>query len=118
MIARMLLLTLLLGYSAGAAAVWVRLIAIGPSHAELQINDSTRVMRPGQESPEGVSLLSVSGGYAEIRANGNAHRLRLGERISPMLVLHADRGGHYSTELPSTAGARPPWSTPGPAASP
>lgn len=92
-------MSLLLGYSAVAGAVWVRLLAIGPSHAELQINDTKRSMRPGQESPEGVRLLSISGGYAEIQANGNMHRLRLGERISPMLALRADARGHYTMEL-------------------
>ena len=95
----MVFLFLLLGYSVVAGAVWVRLVAIGPSYAELQINDTRRTMRPGQESPEGVTLLSISGSYAEIRANGNAHRLRLGERISPMLALRADGRGHFSTEL-------------------
>ncbi|MBK7768252.1 MAG: retroviral-like aspartic protease family protein [Sulfuritalea sp.] len=95
----MVLLSLLLGYSIVAGAVWVRLVAIGPSHAELQINDMTRTMRPGQDSPEGVRLISISGGYAEIQANGNMHRLRLGERIAPMLALRADGRGHYTTEL-------------------
>ena len=99
MIARMVLLSLLLGYSVIAGAVWVRVVAIGPNYAELQINDRTRVMRPGQDSPEGVRLISISGGFAEIQANGNAHRLRLGERVSPMLVLQADGRGHYTTEL-------------------
>lgn len=99
MIARTVLLFLLLGHSLVASAVWVRVIAIGPSHVELQINDATRSMRPGQESPEGVRLISISGGYAEIQTNGNVHRLRLGERITPMLVLQADGRGHYSTEL-------------------
>jgi aspartyl protease family protein len=99
MIARAILIFLLLGYSVVASAVWVRLVAIGPSHAELQINEATRSMRPGQESPEGVRLVSISGGYAEILANGNSHRLRLGERVSPMLALQADGRGHYSTEL-------------------
>lgn len=99
MIARMLLLSLLLAYSAAAGAVWVRLIALGPTSAELQINDTPRAMRPGQESPEGVRLVSVSGGYAEIQANGNVHRLRLGERISPSLAIQANSRGHYITEL-------------------
>jgi aspartyl protease family protein len=99
MLVRTVLLCVLLGYSVVAGAVWVRLVAIGPSHAELQINDSTRTMRPGQESPEGVRLLSISGGYAEIQANGNIHRLRLGERVSPMLALRADGRGHYTIEL-------------------
>jgi aspartyl protease family protein len=95
----MILVFLLLGHSLVAGAVWVRLVAIGPGQAELQINDTTRTMRPGQESPEGVRLISISGAYADIRANGNAHRLRLGERVSPMLALQADGRGHYTTEL-------------------
>lgn len=99
----MVLLSLLLGYSVVAGAVWVRLVAIGPSRAELQINETTRTMRPGQESPEGVRLISTPDGYAEIQANGNRHRLRLGERIAPMLALRADSRGHYSTEGPATA---------------
>jgi aspartyl protease family protein len=99
MIARTVLLLILLGYSVVAGAVWVRVVAIGPTSAELQINDATRAMRPGQVSPEGVRLISISGAYVEIQANGNTHRLRLGERVSPMLVLQADGAGHYATEL-------------------
>lgn len=99
MIARMILPLLLLAYSAVAGAVWVRLVALGPGYAELQINETRLTMRPGQESPEGVRLVSLSAGYAEIVANGNAHKLRLGERVSPMVALQADGRGHYPTEL-------------------
>lgn len=99
MVARIFLSLLLLCHSAVAGAVWVRLVAVGPGRAELQINETTRSMRPGQDSPEGVRLISISGGYAEVQANGSVHRLRLGERISPMLALRADSSGHYATEL-------------------
>ncbi|MDP1613111.1 MAG: TIGR02281 family clan AA aspartic protease [Sulfuritalea sp.] len=99
MFARIILLSLLLGYSAVASAVWVRLTSLSPTHAELTINDSPRTMRPGQESPEGVRLISISGAYAEIQANGNTHRLRLGERVFPSVMLQADGRGHYISEV-------------------
>lgn len=88
------------GLSFHASAVWVRLMALGPNRAELRINQTPlRVMYAGETSPEGVRLVAVTRDFAQIEANGFSYRLTLGQRIEPMVVLEADRGGHYATEL-------------------
>lgn len=88
------------GFTLHANAVWVRLMGLGPNRAELQINQAPlRAMYPGESSPEGVRLVAVTRDYAQIEANGFSYRLTLGQRIEPMVVLEADRGGHYATEL-------------------
>lgn len=90
---------LLLLVSLHAQAVWVRVMGLGPNRAELQINQTpVRVMYPGQTSPEGVRLLVVAKDYVEIEANGASHRLALGQRIEPQVIVEADSRGHYATE--------------------
>ncbi len=97
---RWLLSLLLLAVSLPANAVWVRLMGLAPNRAEVQINQTpVRVMYPGQTSPEGVRLVVVAKDYAEIEANGALHRLALGQRIEPQVVLEADPRGHYATEI-------------------
>lgn len=82
-----------------AEAVWVRLMGLGPNRAEVQINQTpVRVMYPGQTSPEGVRLLVVARDYAELEVNGAVHRLALGQRVDPQVILEADGQGHYATE--------------------
>jgi len=97
---RLILGLVLLGVSLQAGAVWVRLMGLGPNRAELQINQTpVRVMYPGQTSPEGVRLLVVTRDYVEIEANGTSHRLVLGQRVEPQVILEADARGHYATEV-------------------
>ena len=97
---RLILGVVLLGVSLQAGAVWVRLMGLGPNRAELQINQTpVRVMYPGQTSPEGVRLLVVTRDYVEIEANGTSHRLGLGQRVEPQVILEADARGHYATEV-------------------
>jgi aspartyl protease family protein len=97
---RLILGVVLLGVSLQAGAVWVRLMGLGPNRAELQINQTpVRVMYPGQTSPEGVRLLVVTRDYVEIEANGTSHRLVLGQRVEPQVILEADARGHYATEV-------------------
>ncbi|MBI5899654.1 MAG: TIGR02281 family clan AA aspartic protease [Rhodocyclales bacterium] len=97
---RLILGVVLLGVSLQAGAVWVRLMGLGPNRAELQINQTpVRVMYPGQTSPEGVRLLVVTRDYVEIEANGASHRLALGQRVEPQVILQADARGHYATEV-------------------
>ncbi|MBI5109534.1 MAG: TIGR02281 family clan AA aspartic protease [Rhodocyclales bacterium] len=91
---------MLLAISMQAEAVWVRLMGLGPSRAELQINQTpVRVMYPGQTSPEGVRLLVVAKDHVEVEANGARYRLGLGQRIEPQVILDADPRGHYATEV-------------------
>lgn len=88
------------GFALHANAVWVRLMGLGPNRVEVQINQTPlRVMYAGETSPEGVRLVAVTRDFAQIEANGFSYRLTLGQRIEPMVVLEADRGGHYATEL-------------------
>ena len=99
-IARTIVGVLLCVVSMNAQAVWVRLMAIGPGRAELLINNSrTAVMRPGETTPEGVRLKSLTANDAVVEANGQNYRLILGGRIEPMVVLAPDRLGHYASEI-------------------
>lgn len=83
-----------------ALAVWVRVVAIGPNYAQLEINQGTvRTLRPGDDSPEGVRLLSLTATHAEVKANGISQKLALGQKMAPMAVLQADARGHYVTEI-------------------
>lgn len=83
-----------------ALAVWVRVVAIGPNYAQLEINQGTvRTLRPGDDTPEGVRLLSLTATHAEVQANGVAQKLALGQKMAPMAVLQADARGHYVTEV-------------------
>jgi len=86
-------------WSLPAAAVWVRLVAIGPNYAQLEINGATvRTLRPGDDSPEGVRLVALTATYAEVSANGTSQRLTLGQRMAPLAILQADARGHYTAE--------------------
>ena len=86
-------------FSAPAAAVWVRLVAIGPNYAQLEINQSTvRTLRPGDDTPEGVRLVALTASHAEVQANGITQKLALGQKMAPMALLQADARGHYLTE--------------------
>ncbi len=83
-----------------AQAVWVRVVAIGPNYVQLEINQGTvRTLRPGDDSPEGVRLLSLTATHAEVQANGISQKLALGQKMAPMAVLQADARGHYVTEI-------------------
>ena len=87
-------------WSTPAAAVWVRLVAIGPNYAQLEINQgSARTMRPGDQTPEGVRLLALTASHAEVQVNGITQKLSLGQKIAPMARLQADQRGHYQTEM-------------------
>ena len=98
MLARLIAAAWLIGIASQAQAVWVRLIGLGPDRAELQINRTTvRVMRPGDSTPEGVRLISLTANSAQVEANGFSYQLTLGQRIEPMVVLKADNRGHYTT---------------------
>lgn len=100
MIARFLFAALLLASVGQAQAVWVRLMGLGPNQAEFQVNRSVvRVMRPGSKSPEGLRLVSITANAANVEANGFAYRMTLGQTIEPMVVLRADRSGHFITDV-------------------
>ena len=60
-ISRIAVIALLSFMATQAEAVWVRLMAIGPGRVELLINNSrTAVMHPGEVTPEGVRLKSMT----------------------------------------------------------
>jgi len=97
---RGLALLLLALVATPALAVWVRVVAIGPNYVQLEINQGTvRTLRPGDDSPEGVRLLSLTATHAEVQANGISQKLALGQKMAPMAVLQADARGHYVTEI-------------------
>ena len=94
------LAALALVVSAPASAVWVRVIALGPNYAQLEINQGkVHTLRPGDDTPEGVRLVSLSPTHAEVRANGITQKLSLGQKMAPMAVLQADARGHYLSEI-------------------
>ena len=86
-----------------AFAVWVKLVAIGPNYAQLEIEQGTqrnvRTLRPGDDAPEGVRLLSLTPTHAEVQANRIARKLALGQGMAPMALLQADARGHYVTGI-------------------
>lgn len=97
---RLSLLALLALIATPALAVWVRVVAIGPNYAQLEFNQSTvRTMRAGEQSPEGVRLISLSATHAEVQANGITQKLSLGQKMAPMAILQADARGHYLTDM-------------------
>lgn len=94
---RLLLMVCALVGSTAAQAVWVRVVAIGPGYAQIEVNQATvRTLRPGEQTPEGVRLHSLSATHAEIEANGVTQRLSLGQRMAPTAIIQADARGHYA----------------------
>lgn len=100
MLPNLLIAVVLLGYASITQAVSLRLVALAPYQADLQIDGgSVRRMRPGTTSPEGVRLISADTNYAELEVDGQRHRLGLGQRIEPGVELKADARGHYFTDI-------------------
>jgi aspartyl protease family protein len=79
-------------------AATVQVIGLGPARAELLVNGSAvRSLRPGQTSPEGVTLVAIAGSRAIVETEGRRHELGLGESNLPAVVLRADPRGHFLT---------------------
>ncbi|MDO3381184.1 TIGR02281 family clan AA aspartic protease [Gilvimarinus algae] len=88
--------------SAGwAANLSVKMLA--KDSALIEINGKQRMMRAGQTSPEGVTLLSASRAGAELEYEGQRYSLGLEKHIAtafeqadlPEVRIASGRGGHY-----------------------
>lgn len=88
-----------------AEAQDVRLKALFGSSAMLEVDGRQRVLKTGQQSPEGIKLLEATTEYARIEIDGGEQKLTLeapvaasyagAERAEVRLV--ADSRGHFST---------------------
>ena len=81
-------------------AISVRVMSLGHDRAELVINHSVvRVLRAGQTSPEGVTLVRATREVAVIEMDGAQHKLALGQSNATVERLKADRRGHFLTTV-------------------
>lgn len=86
-----------------SAEVSIRAKALLKGSALLEINGTERFLKQGQESPEGVTLLSADSKSARVRVNGIEKTLTLSRHIGaafeqPALAevrLPRGDGGHY-----------------------
>ncbi|UTF59701.1 TIGR02281 family clan AA aspartic protease [Gilvimarinus sp. DA14] len=91
-------------FSAGAADITAKMLA--KDAALIDINGKQRMMRAGQTSPEGVTLLSASRNGAVVKYQGAEYSLSLQKHIATdfeqaeraEVRIASGRGGHY--EIP------------------
>jgi aspartyl protease family protein len=80
----------------GAQATTVYVISLTNSRAQMIINGGSVVtLAPGQTSPEGVMLESISGNAANLIVDGRRISLGLGRATTSETSLKADANGHY-----------------------
>jgi aspartyl protease family protein len=99
------LLLLLLSVPASLSAQQVRLKGLFGSSAMLEIDGRQRLLKTGQQSPEGVQLLEATTSYARLKINGAEQKLTLDAPVaanyqqtqSVEVRLTPDSRGHYST---------------------
>ena len=84
-----LTLMLLLGlFSLPLAAVEeITVLALFADRAMLRIDGTQRLMKVGQQSPEGVALLAADSEQATIEVDGRQRQLKLGSHISSHFVV-------------------------------
>lgn len=99
-----LLLSLLL--AAPASAAEIRAVALFKDRALLAIDGRQHLLKAGETSPEGITLLHSNSRRAVIRFNGQERALEVGtekitgtfaEREAGRLRLYPDTLGHYLT---------------------
>ncbi|MDO3387218.1 TIGR02281 family clan AA aspartic protease [Gilvimarinus sp. SDUM040013] len=87
-----------------AADLSAKMLANGT--ALIEINGKQRMLRAGQTSPEGVTLVSSSRAGAEVEFQGQTYNLTLERRIatsfeeaaSAEVRISSGQGGHYETK--------------------
>ncbi|WP_250459169.1 retropepsin-like aspartic protease family protein [Microbulbifer litoralis] len=102
-----MILALLCLLPLAAAAQQVQLKGLFGSSAMLEIGGEQRLLKSGQTSPEGVTLLEATTDYARIEANGREQKLTLDAPVASNYVrseraevrLVADAQGHFSTRV-------------------
>jgi aspartyl protease family protein len=99
------LLFLLLLPAVSGAVDSVRVKALFPDKAMVEIDGKTRVLKAGKPSPEGVVLISADSREAVIEVNGERRSYALDSRIGGNLStpqktevrISRDAGGNYTT---------------------
>ncbi len=80
----------------GAQATTVYVISLTNYRAQMVVNGGSVVtLAPGQTSPEGVMLESISGDAANLVVDGRRISLALGQATTSETSLKADAKGHY-----------------------
>lgn len=95
--------SLLTSVAFASAELSAKMLAEGS--ALIDINGKQRMLREGQESPEGVTLVSANGARAVVRYQGEEYTLTLSRQISTgfseaefaEVRIASGRGGHYLT---------------------
>ncbi|MGL6162495.1 retropepsin-like aspartic protease family protein [Microbulbifer sp.] len=88
-----------------ATAQQVQLKGLFGSSAMLEIDGRQRLLKTGQQSPEGVKLLEATTDYARVRIDGREQKLTLDAPVAASyqraehaeVRLMPDSRGHYST---------------------
>ncbi len=107
---RLLLLVMLGGWLPGAFAADypdVQVNGLFGNQAVLTISGKRRLLRSGETSPEGVTLVSATLERAVVSIGGKRHTLELSKRIAgtfkkrtnDVVTLNADRLGQYRTQI-------------------
>lgn len=102
------LLTLLLGLTSASVTLAlekVRVMALFPGKAMVQVDGKQRLLKAGQKSPEGVLLISATSNEAIIEVNGKRDSYGLGSQIGGHFAarevaevrIHGDERGAYNT---------------------
>ncbi len=98
------LLVSLLLTAAATAGPAVRVLALFPDKAMLEIDGRRKVLAAGETGPDGVRLLSADPAKAVVEIDGAARELRLGSAVSAsyrpterreIRILKDSRGGYF-----------------------
>ncbi|QFT56395.1 TIGR02281 family clan AA aspartic protease [Microbulbifer sp. THAF38] len=92
-----------------SSTVWaqqVQLKGLFGGSAMLEIDGRQRILKAGQQSPEGVGLIEATTSYAHIRVNGREQKLTLDAPIAASYAqaeraevrLMGDSRGHFNTD--------------------
>lgn len=101
---RIILALAVLSAGAASAGPAVRVLALFPGKAMLEIDGERKVLAAGQSGPGGVRLISADTGSAVVEIDGSARELRLGSAVSAtyraaerreIRILKDGRGGYF-----------------------
>ena len=104
--ARIMLLLVAVSLPCALPAVDIRAVALFKDQAMLAIDGKQRLIKVGEVSPEGVTLVRADSHEAVIRFKGAEHTLKVGggritgtftERDAGRVRLYPDARGHYLT---------------------